>query len=130
MVADFPMNLAVLIIGTIERFEGDQFHRIRREVRCMFLVSPLCHNVLDFVGCTVEFGSDKPWTCEGINEFLNLPAPSIRSGCMTGKNSVTDRVKLRIGASCVDKFTMISSLFIDKKGSLLSKCRETSGEVT
>ena len=47
MVADFPMNLAVLIIGTIERFEGDQFHRIRREVRCMFLVSPSQHTKVD-----------------------------------------------------------------------------------
>ena len=32
MVADLPMNLALLIIGTIERLEGDQFRRIRREV--------------------------------------------------------------------------------------------------
>jgi hypothetical protein len=130
MVTDFPKNLAVLIIGTIERFKGDQFHRIRREVRCMFLVSPLCRNVLDFVGCTIEFGGDEPWTCEGIGEFINLPAPSIRSGCATSKNSVANRVKLRIGASCVDEFMMISPLFIDKKSIHLSECRETSGEVT
>ena len=129
MVTDFPKNLAVLIISTIERFEGDQFHRIRREVRCMFLLSLLCRNVLNFVECTVKFGSDKLWTCEGIGEFINLPASSIRSGCATSKNSVTDRVKLRIRASCIDEFTMISSLFIDKKSSHLSECRKTSGEV-
>ena len=130
MVADLPMNLAVLIIGTIERLEGDQFRRIRREVRCMLLVFPLSRNVLDFVGCTIEFGGDEPWTCEGIDEFINLPTPSIRSGCATSKNSITDRVKLGIGASCIDEFTMISSLFIDKKSSHLSDCRKTSGEVT
>ncbi len=76
MVADLPMNLAVLIIGTIKRLEDDQFRRIRREVRCMFLIFPLSCNVLDFVGCTVEFGGDEPWTCEGIDEFINLPAPA------------------------------------------------------
>jgi hypothetical protein len=129
MVADLPMNLAVLIIGTIERLEGNQFRRIRREVRCMLLVFPLSRNVLDFVGCTIEFGGDEPWTCEGIDEFINLPTPSIRSGCATSKNSITDRVKLGIGASCIDEFTMISSLFIDKKSSHLSECRKTSGEV-
>ena len=96
----------------------------------MFLVSPLCRNVLNFVGCTVEFGGDEPWTCEGIGEFINLPSPSIRSGCVMSKNSVADRVKLWIGASCVDEFTMISPLFIVKKSSHLSECRKTSGEVT
>ena len=96
----------------------------------MFLVFLLSHDMLDFIGCTVEFGHDEPWSCEGIDEFINLPTPRIRSGCAASENSVTDRVKLRIGALCVDKFTMISSLFIDKKGSHLSKCRETSGEVT
>ena len=53
-----------------------------------------------------------------------------KSSCATSKNSVTDRVNLRIGASCIDEFTMISSLFIDKKSSHLSECRKTSGEVT
>ncbi len=32
MIAYFPIDLAVLIIGTIERFERDQFSRIRSEV--------------------------------------------------------------------------------------------------
>ncbi len=32
MVADLAMNLAVLIVGTIKRLEGDQFCRVRREV--------------------------------------------------------------------------------------------------
>jgi len=49
MVADLPMNLAILIIGTIERLEGDQFRRIRREVRCMLLIFALGRNVLKFV---------------------------------------------------------------------------------
>ena len=130
MVADLPMNLAVLIVGTIKRLEDDQYCRVRREVRCMFLFFPLSRDVLDFIGCTVKFGRDELWSCEGIDEFINLPMPRIRSGCTASENSVADRVKLRIGASCVDKFTMISSMFIDKKGSHLSKCRETIGEVT
>ena len=96
----------------------------------MFLVFPLSCNVLNFIGCTVEFGGDEPWTCEWIDEFINLPAPSIRSGCAMSKNSVIDRVKLGIGASYIDEFTMISSLFFDKKSSHLSECRKTSGEVT
>jgi len=49
MVADLPMNLAVLIIGAIKRLEGDQFRRIRREVRCMFLIFALSRNVLDLL---------------------------------------------------------------------------------
>ena len=130
MVADLPMKLAVLIVGTIEGVEGDQFRRIRREVRRMFLIFALSRDVLDFVRSTVEFGCNKPWTCEGIDKFINLPAPSVQSGGATSKNSVTDRVKLRIRASCIDEFTMISSLFIDKESCHLSECRETSGEVT
>ena len=96
----------------------------------MFLVSPLSCDVLNFIGGTIEFGRDEPWSCEGIDEFINLSMPSIRSGCVASKDSVTDRVKLRIRASCVDKFTMISPLFLNKKGGHLSKCRETSGKVT
>ena len=38
MIANFPIDLAVLIIGTIERFEGNQFSRIRSEVQRMLLV--------------------------------------------------------------------------------------------
>ena len=56
MVADLPINLVVLIIGTIDRLEGDsQCARFRR--------------------MHVEFGGDEPWTCEGIDEFI-CPRPA------------------------------------------------------
>ena len=102
------MNLAVLIIGTVERLEGDQFRRIRREVRCVLLVLLLCRHMLDFVGGTVEFSSDEPRTGEGIDKFINLPAPGVRLGRAMSKNGVVDRVNLRVGSSCVDEFPMIS----------------------
>jgi hypothetical protein len=124
------MDLAELIIGTVERLEGDQFRRIRREVRCMLLVLPLCPHMLDFVGSTIQFGSDKPWTGEGIDKFINLPAPSIGSGCASCKHGVADGVDFRVGSTCVDEFPMISPLFVKKEGSNLPECGETSSEVT
>ena len=124
------MDLAELIIGTVKRLEGDQSRRLRIEVRCMLLVLPLCRHMLDFVGGTVQFGSDKPWTGEGIDKFINLPAPSVGSGCAMSKNSVADAINLRVGLSCVDEFPMISPLFVNKEGSDFPECRETSSEVT
>jgi hypothetical protein len=124
------MNLAKLIIGTIKRLEGNQFRRIRREVRCVLLVLPLCRHMLNFVGGTVQFGSDEPWTGEGIDKFINLSAPSVGSGCATSKNGVADRINLRVGLSCVDEFPMISPLFVNKEGSNFPECGETSSEVT
>ncbi len=124
------MDLVELIIGTVERLEGDAFHRIRREVRCMFLVLPLCRHMLDFVGSTVQFGGDKPWIGEGIDKVINLPAPSIGSGCASRKHGVTMGVGFRVGLTCVDEFLMISLLFVNKEGSNLSECGETSSEVT
>ena len=124
------MDLAELIIGTVERLEGNQFRRIRREVRCVLLVLPLCRHMLDFVGGTVQFGSDKPWTGEGIDKFINLPLPSVGSSCATSKNGVAERINLRVGLPCVDEFPMISPLFVDKEGSNFPECGETSSEVT
>ena len=117
------MKLAILIIGTNKRLEGNQFSRIRREVRCMLLVLALCQNLLDFVGCTIKFGSDEPWTCEGIDKLINLAAPGVRSGCSTSKNDVTNRVDLRVWLTCIYKFTMICSLFHKEEGSNLPECR-------
>ena len=130
MIADLPVNLAKLIIGTVERLEGNQFCRIRREVRCVLLLLLLCRHMLDFVGGTIQFSSDKPWTGEGIDKFINLPAPSVGSGCAMSKNSVADAINLRVGLSCVDEFPMISPLFVNKEGSDFPECRETSSEVT
>ncbi len=124
------MNLVELIIGTVERLEGDQFCRIRREVQCVLLVLPLCCHMLDFVGCTVKFDSDEPWTGEGIDKFINLPAPGVGSGCATSKNGVADRVNLRVGLSCIDEFSMISLLFVNKEGSNFPECGEASSVVT
>jgi len=80
------------------------------------LVLPLCRNMFNFVGGTVEFGSDEPWTCEGINELINLASLGVRSGCVMSKNRVTDGVKLRAGPTCVDEFAMICSLFVNEEG--------------
>ena len=124
------MNLAELIIGTVKRLEGDQSRRLRIEVRCMLLVLPLCRHMLNFVGGTVQFGSDEPWTGEGIDKFINLPAPSVGSGCASRKQGVADGVDFRVGSTCVDEFPMISPLFVNKEGSNLSGCGETSSEVT
>jgi hypothetical protein len=124
------MNLAELIIGTVERLEGDQFRRIRREVRCVLLVLPLRHHMLNFVRGTVQFGSDKPWTSEEIDKCINLPAPSVRSDCATSKNGVVDGINIRVGSSCVDEFPMICPLFVNKEGSNFPECGETSSEVT
>ncbi len=96
----------------------------------MLLVFPLCRHMLNFVGGTVQFGSDKPWTGEGIDKFINLPAPSVGLGCATSKNGVADGVDLRVGLSCIDEFLMISPLFVDKEGSNLPECREMSSKVT
>ena len=82
-------------IGTVERLEGNQFRRIRREVQCVLLVLPLCCHMLNFVGGTVKFGSDEPWTGEGIDKLINLALPGVGSSCETSKNSVTDRVDVR-----------------------------------
>jgi hypothetical protein len=79
--------------------------------------------MLNFVGGTVKFGSDEPWTGEGIDTFINLPAPGVILGCTTSKNGVTDRVNLRVGLSCVDEFPMISLLFVNKEGSNFPECR-------
>ena len=38
MIAGFSINLAILIIGTIVRFECDQFSKIRSEVQCILLI--------------------------------------------------------------------------------------------
>ena len=86
------MDLAELIIGTVKRLEGNQFHRIRREVRCVLLVLLLCCHMLDFVGGTVQLGSDKPWTWtgEGIDKFINLPASSDGLGCVMSYNGVAE----------------------------------------
>ncbi len=88
--------------------------------------------MLDFVGGTVQLGSDKPWTWtgEGIDKFINLPASSDGLGCAMSYNGVADGVNLRVGSSCVDEFPMISQLFINKGGSNLPECGETSSEVT
>ncbi len=96
----------------------------------MLLVIPFCHHMLDFVGGTVQFDSDKPSTGEGIDKFINLPAPSVGSGCATSKNRVTDGINLRVGLLCVDEFPMISPLFVNKEGSNFPECGETSSEVT
>jgi hypothetical protein len=79
--------------------------------------------MLNFVGGTVELGSDEPWTGEGIDKFINLPAPGVRSGCVMSKNGVADRVNLKVGSLCVDEFPMISSLFVNKEGSNFPECR-------
>ena len=103
---------------------------MRREVQCLLLVLPLRRHMLNFVGGTIQFGSDKPWTGEGIDKFINLPAPSVGSGCATSKNGVADEVNLRVGSSCVYNFPMISPLFVNKEGSNLPECGEMSSEVT
>ncbi len=96
----------------------------------MLLVLLLCCHMLDFVGGIVQFGSDKPWTGEGIEKFINLPVPSVGSGCVTSKNGVADGIYLRVRSSCVDEFPMISPLLVDKEGSNFPECGETSSKVT
>jgi hypothetical protein len=46
--------------------------------------------MLDFVGGAVEFGSDEPWTCEGMDELINLTPVGIGSGCSTSENRVAN----------------------------------------
>ena len=62
--------------------------------------------------------------------FINLPAPCVGLGRATSKNDVADGINLRVGSLCVDEFPMISPLFVNKEGSNLPECRETSSEVT
>ena len=72
VIDDLSIDLAVLIIGTIERLEGNQFRWIGGEVRCVLLILALCGNVLYFIGGAVEFGGDEPWSSEGIYELVDL----------------------------------------------------------
>jgi hypothetical protein len=90
VIDDLLIDLAVLIIGTIERLEGNQFRWIGGEVRCVFLILSLCGNVLYFIGGAVEFGGDEPWTSEGIEKLVNLTP--IRGGASgtTRENSVAN----------------------------------------
>ena len=79
--------------------------------------------MLDFVGGTVKFGSDEPWTGEGIDKLINLALLGVGSSCATSKNSVTDRVNFRVGLTCVDEFPMICLLFLNEEGSNFPECR-------
>jgi hypothetical protein len=46
--------------------------------------------MLDFVGGAIKFGSDEPWTCEGIDELIDLTPAGIGLGCLTSKNHVAN----------------------------------------
>ena len=90
MIDDLSIDLAILIISTIERLEGNQFQWIGGEVRCALLILALCSNVLDFIGGTIEFGSDEPWTSEGIDEFVDLTPHCRGASSATCENSVAN----------------------------------------
>ena len=116
MIDDFPIDLAVLIIGTIERVEGNQFRWIGREVGCVFLIFALCGSVLDFIGRAVELGGDEPWTGEGIDKLVNLTPNRRGASSATCENSVANGVNFRVGPTCVDEFPMVCTLFINEEG--------------
>ncbi len=67
--------------------------------------------------------NNEPWICEGINELIKLASPGVRSGCAMSKHCVTNGVNLRVGLTCVDEFTMICSLFVNKEGHNFPECR-------
>ena len=87
---DLSIDLAVLIIGTIKRLEGNQFRWIGEEVRCVFLIFALCGNVLYFIGGAVKFGSDEPWTSEGKDKHVNLTPNCRGASSATCENSVAN----------------------------------------
>ena len=82
----------------------------------MFLILALCSNLLDFIEGAIEFGSDEPWTSEGIDEFVGLTPHCRGASSTTFENSVTNWVNFRVGSTCFDEFPMVCSLFINEEG--------------
>ncbi len=56
----------------------------------MLLILAFCGNVLNFIGGAVEFGSDEPWTSEGMDELVDLTPHCRGASSATCENSVTN----------------------------------------
>jgi hypothetical protein len=82
----------------------------------VLLILALCGNVLNFIGGAIEFGSDEPWTSEGIDELVDLTPHCRGASSAMCKNSAANGVNFRVGPTCVDEFPMVCSLFFNTEG--------------
>jgi hypothetical protein len=117
MFFKLAVKLTKLFVCTIKWVEWNQLKRIGRVTRRVLLVSCFGGAVLDLVGGAMEFGNDLKWTREGVRLLVNLSSCRIRANSLTSKDNVTNKIDLGIRSTRVDKFAVVSKLFLNQQNS-------------
>ncbi len=114
IVRELSVDLAILIVRTVNRLQRKELNRIWRKVGRVPLVPCLCRTVLNLIGGTRKTGNLMPWPSEGERELINMPSRGIRLHSLMCKQDIAHRIDLGVGSTGVDKFTVPCSLFLNK----------------
>ena len=111
MLADALVELAVLIVGPIDWFEGAELLRIRGQVGSVFLVSFCFVKAMgELTRGTGALCRDPLRSCEGVHELANASASRVRLCRATREDKVADVIKARVASTRIDQLAMPRSL--------------------
>ena len=74
IVSVLSVDLAILIVCTVNRLQRKELNRIWQKVGHVLLVPCLCRTVLNLIGGTRKTGNHTPWPSEGERELINTPS--------------------------------------------------------
>ncbi len=130
IVRELPVDLAILIVRTINWLQREELNRIWRKMGCVPLFLRLSRTVLDFVGGTQKTRNDMPWSSEGERKLINAPSRGVRSYSPTCKNDITHRINFGVGSLGFNEFTVPCSLFLDEDFGNLTRRLKVVGKVS
>ncbi len=74
IIRELSVDLAILIVRTINRLQRKELNWIWRKVGRVLLFLCLSRTVLNLIGGTRKTGNNTPWPSEGEREFINTPS--------------------------------------------------------
>ena len=115
--ADRLVELAVTIVGPVDRFEGHELSRVGREVARVLLISfGVDEAMFELVGATVKFLHNLPRASVRVHEFGNTSAAGVRSDSPSGKNHVASAVNAWVRSLGVPEIAVVGASFFQEDG--------------
>ncbi len=120
---DWFVELPIVGIGSIDRLKWNQLNWIGRQVRGLLLFSlAFVVNMLQFVGCLLQYGGNMPGTSTCKLQFIKNFTGRVGLNSTSGKDNVINGINPRVRPSSVDELVMIGELFFNKVCSNLATC--------
>ncbi len=110
------VELPITCIRSINWLKGNEFERIRGQIRSMFLLLTTWYlAVLEFIGSTFEGRSYAPRSCKCKLKLVNNLSSRMRPDCPASKDDVANRINLQVRAARITVFAMISMLLLNEQ---------------